>query len=74
MKNFLLRQYLQMFIETTQLARVPTQLISPEGSKTAGNEEQDEEIEEFSAAAGAAGYTLPCGTNPADIRTRRKRN
>jgi len=67
----LLRQYLRLVFESTPMARVPTQLLSPDDVNKEQDSEQDEDyeaVEEFSGVAGAVGggslggFTAPLGT------------
>lgn len=58
----LLKEFIETFLETG-LARVPQQLVSTEDEQ-ADNGEEEEGVNEFSGAGGAAGYTLPLGMDP----------
>jgi hypothetical protein len=60
----LLRRYIRMLIEETELARVPTQLLSPDEENGSVDNDDDEGIEEFSGAGAIAGYTGPLGIDP----------
>ena len=59
----LLREYVKLVLENPN-ARVPTQLLDPDDVESQG--EDDEELDEFSAAGGGAvaGYTGALGVNP----------
>jgi hypothetical protein len=69
----LLKRYVKLMLETDS-ARVPQQLVSSETDGQSGNSDSGEEAEdvnEFSGAGGAAGYTLPLGMDP-DAAGRKK--
>lgn len=70
----LLKRYITMVLEDARLARVPQQLVSPDGEQSGNSEDGKEEAEdvyEFSGAGAGAGYTLPLGMDP-DAAGRRK--
>ena len=62
-----------MMLET-RLARVPQQLVSPDGeqSGTTDDNEEAEDVKEFSGAGAAAGFTLPLGMSPTSIDSQKK--
>ena len=70
MRN-LLAEFIRLSLAEVHQARVPTQLIEPDdnqdsGKKQSKEQNEDEEIQEFSTVGGGAiaGYSLPLGANP----------
>lgn len=63
MSNRLLVRYIWLALsEDVGLARVPNQLMQPDG---ASSDAQDEEgIDEFSGVGAIAGYSAPLGADP----------
>jgi hypothetical protein len=79
----LLEQYIKLMIaEATPLARVPNQLLSPDG-KTDKEEQPDQdddvitdegnEVNEFSSCGSVAGYTAPLGASPDKLGRRKNK-
>lgn len=57
----LLRRYLRLVIEQAHMARVPNQLVEPDGEE---GDDEAEAVDEFSGAGAVAGYTAPLGADP----------
>lgn len=73
----LLEEFIRLTMAETPLARVPTQLLPPEGNKENKRdeeEENEEEVSEFSGVGAIAGYTLPLGMQPCVMRDKKKRH
>lgn len=73
----LLEEFIRLVLKESSLARVPNQLLSPDGE---GNEEkgEPEEVEaapvhEFSGVGSIIGYSLPLGMNPDDAGRQKNR-
>lgn len=73
----LLKQYIRMIVSEGEIARVPNQLLSPDGDSKRedddGNGEAMDDVQEFSSVGGGniMGYSLPLGMNP-DAAGRKK--
>lgn len=68
-------RYIRMAIAEVKLARVPNQLMSPEKAdkgQTEGDDENVENIDEFSGVGAIAGYSAPLGMD--SDRLGRKKN
>ncbi len=64
----LLTRYIRLALAEVHLARVPNQLLEPDQEVENGKEDEDvEEVNEFSGVGAAAGYSGPLGANPDDL-------
>ena len=72
MSKVLLARYIRLVLETRN-ARVPTQLLDPEGSEEEGKDEV-EDVNEFSGVGAVAGYTAPLGMSPDDLGRKKSRS
>lgn len=62
MSEVLLKRYIKLALET-RMARVPNQLLDAgEDQDTAENDQEN--VQEFSAAGGIVGYGAPLGVDP----------
>lgn len=68
----LLREYIRALVAEEMDARVPQQLISPDSLNDEDKEEQDtQEVSEFSGTGGVAGYTAPLGFSAKEMHKKK---
>ena len=69
----LLVRFIRLALSEAHLARVPNQLIDPDDQEEVGtsNEDEVEEVNEFSGVGAIAGYSAPLGMDP-DLLGRKK--